>query len=276
MRNKERYASALLGMLLALFWGVSVYANEVPVLRLATTTSTYETGLLDALLPLFEQKYKVSVHTLSVGTGKAIATARNGDVDVILVHDRPSEDAFVAEGYGVNRRAVMVNDFVLLGPAQDPAGVSRAAGIVDAFRRMDQNKALFISRGDESGTHKREKSLWKKAGVVPSGSHYLEAGIGMTATLQMADEKRAYVLSDRATFDHFKTRTELKILFEGDQLLLNPYGIIAVSPYRHPHVRYELAMSLIAWLTSPEVQKKIAAYRKNGAVLYTPNAHLLD
>lgn len=243
-----------------------------PTLRLATTTSTYETGLLDHILPAFEKRHGATVHVISVGTGKAMEIARSGDVDLILVHARQAEDRFVAEGYGVNRRDVMYNDFVILGPDADSAGIGGTTDAVAALTRIMEAAQSFASRGDESGTHKKERSLWVSVGLEPQGSWYLEAGQGMSATLRMADEKNAYVLVDRATYLYQRESLRLRPMVEGDPRLLNPYGIIAVSPYRHPHVQYELAMSLIAWMTSPECQGRIGAYRQHGEQLFHPDA----
>jgi len=258
----------LAGLLLAPV--TSGIAEEI--LRLATTTSTYETGLLDHIFPLFEKEHGVKIHIISVGTGKAIKIAENGDVDVIMVHARKAEDKFVAEGYGVNRRDVMYNDFVILGPENDPAGIAGLKDAKQALTRILESRSTFVSRGDDSGTHKKEKTLWSKAGRKPSGPCYLEAGQGMSATLRMADEKNAYVMLDRATYLFQRDKIRLKKMVEGDPDLFNPYGVIAVSPYKYPHAKYKLAMALIAWVTSPECQDMIGAYRKGGEQLYQPNA----
>lgn len=242
-------------------------------LRLATTTSTVDTGLLDTLLPPFEKGCGLRVDVVSVGTGKAIALARNGDVDAILVHSREDEDLFVADGAGVNRRDVMVNDFVLLGPAGDPAKIAGRKDPVAALAAIASAGTPFVSRGDDSGTHKRERALWKAAGLSPSGAWYLESGQGMGATLMMADEKGAYCLVDRATARAFAKKISLRILLEGDPRLLNPYGIIAVSPVKHPSVNYRGAMALIAWVTSLEGQRIIGGFKKDGIVLFRPSAY---
>lgn len=246
------------------------------ILRLTTTTSTYETGLLDHILPPFEKKHNAKVHVVSVGTGKAIHIAMNGDADVILVHAREAEDKFVHDGYGVNRRDVMYNDFIIMGPKSDPAKIASVRDAASAFRLIYERKMTFVSRGDNSGTHLRELKLWKQTGLTPSGAWYLEAGQGMSATLRMADEKNAYVLIDRATYLANMQNIRLVKLLEGDPALLNPYGIIPVSPYRHKHVKYELAMALAAWMTSPECQNMIAEYKKMGQQLYYPNADKTD
>ncbi len=241
-------------------------------LRLATTTSTYETGLLDHILPPFEQAHDCKIHVISVGTGKAMQIARNGDVDIILVHAREAEDRFVAEGHGVNRRDVMYNDFVILGPKGDPAGIAGSRDATAALQRIASGERTFVSRGDDSGTHKKEKQLWQMAALQPRGAWYLEAGQGMSATLRMADEKNGYVMVDRATYLFHRDKIRLKPVVEGDPDLFNPYGIIPVSPYRHPHVKYALSMALVAWATSPKCQKLIGVYRREGTQLYHPSA----
>ena len=250
-------------------WG---HAGGDAILKLATTTSTYETGLLDHILPPFEKKHGVKVHVISVGTGKAIKIAEAGDVDIILVHARRAEDKFVADGFGVNRRDVMYNDFVLLGPKADPAGLAGMKDAAAALKKVAAAQHVFVSRGDDSGTHKKERLLWERAGVKPAGAWYLEAGQGMSAALRIADEKNAYVMLDRATYLSNKNKIRLVLTVEGDKMLFNPYGVIAVSPYRYAHVKYELAMGLIAWLTTPECQELIGNYRKAGSPLYHPNA----
>ncbi|MCK5850742.1 MAG: substrate-binding domain-containing protein [Kiritimatiellae bacterium] len=247
-------------------------ASAEEILKLATTTSTYETGLLDHIFPPFEKEHNVKIHIISVGTGKAIKIAQNGNVDVILVHARKAEDKFISDGYGVNRRDVMYNDFIILGPKKDPARIRGMKNAAKALKTLAEKKAVFVSRGDDSGTHKKEKILWVKAKVTPKGSWYLEAGQGMAATLRMADEKNAYVMVDRATYLFNKDKIRLKKIVENDKILLNPYGIIAVSPYKYPKTKYKLAMALIAWVTSPRCQEMIKAYKKKGSQLYKPNA----
>ncbi len=252
-----------------MLWGTPAVGDTQTVrLRLATTTSTDNSGLLDVLLPPFEEKYNVKVDVIAVGTGKALALGRNGDVDVVLVHAREDEDEFVKAGHGVNRRDVMYNDFVIAGPLADPAGIRGMADASKALAKIADAKAPFLSRGDESGTHKREMSLWKSAGITPSGRWYMETGQGMGATLQVAAEKRGYLLADIGTYIAYKNKVELDILCEGDPLLHNPYGIIAVNPAGHPHVRYVEAMMLIAWVTSPEGQRIIERFEKDGEALF--------
>jgi tungstate transport system substrate-binding protein len=245
-------------------------------LKLSTTTSTENSGLLYELLPPFEKKFNIKVDVISVGSGKAIKLGENGDADVVLMHERDLEDKFVADGYGVNRRDVMHNDFVIIGPTADPAGIRKAKTAAEAFKLIAKKRATFVSRGDKSGTHSKELSLWKKAGVTPGGSWYMESGMGMGEVLIMAYEKGAYTLTDRGTYLAFQKggKINLPILFEGDSTLFNPYGIIAVNPARHPSVNYIMAMALIGWVTSPEGQRIIADFGKGkyGAPLFYPDA----
>lgn len=251
----------------------SIASHAAGGLKLATTTSTVDTGLLDSILPPFEKQLNLKVDVISVGSGKAIALARNGDVDVILVHDPRAEEAFVRDGHGVNRREVMYNDFVIIGPEKDPARITGKRDTASALTAIAGAKAPFVSRGDDSGTHQKEKALWKEAGLTPKGAWYMETGQGMGATLTIADEKKAYCLADRATYTAFSDKVGLRILCEGDRRLLNQYAIIAVSPARHRHVAYIHAMCLIGWLTSPEGQKMIGDFTKKGSVLFHPNAY---
>ena len=248
----------------------TVYAEPIH-LKLATTTSTENTGLLDKLLPPFEEKFNIKVDVIAVGTGKAITLGENGDVDILFVHAREAEDKFVQGGYGVNRRDVMYNDFIVLGPSNDPAKIKGMKNVVSAFTNIANQKAFFVSRGDASGTDVKEKIIWQIAGIKPE-KWYMEAGQGMGATLQIANEKQAYVLCDRGTFIAYKNKIELVILSEGDPLLFNPYGIMAVNPDLYPHVKYMEAMQLIAWVTSVEGQKIIREYKIAGEKLFYPVA----
>ena len=241
-------------------------------LRMSTTTSTENSGLLDVLLPPFEKANNIKVDVIAVGTGNALKLGENGDVDVVFVHAREAEDAFVADGFGIYRRDVMYNDFVVVGPAQDPAGLKKSKNIVEVFMKLAKGKADFISRGDDSGTHKKEKKLWKTAGITPHGTWYIEAGQSMGAVLQMADEKRAYTLTDRGTFIAYAEKIGLTLVFEGDKNLNNPYGVIAVNPVRYPHVHYKLAKRFIDFLTNVEGQRIIAGFMKNGQRLFFPSA----
>ncbi|MGH7821391.1 MAG: substrate-binding domain-containing protein [Candidatus Binatia bacterium] len=263
------FVCALLGSVIVVACPIAA-AGEAR-LRLSTTTSTEASGLLGEILPPFEERFGVKVHVIAVGSGKALKLAENGDVDVVLSHAPALEAAFVAAGFGVNRREVMYNDFVIVGPPEDPAKIAGEA-VAPAFRRIGAAGAAFISRGDESGTHQKEKEVWKAASVAPEGSWYVSAGQGMAEILLMTDERRAYTLADRATFVTFRKRGDLALLVEGDPALLNPYSVIAVNPARHPHVRYREAMQLIDWLTSPEGQERVGGFRHEGQALFRPSA----
>jgi tungstate transport system substrate-binding protein len=235
------------------------------VLRLSTTTSTENSGLLAYLLPSFEAKTGIKVKVISVGTGKALELGKNGDVDVTLVHARQLEDKFVAEGWG--------NDFIVAGPTADPAGVKGSHDVLAAFRKIASSNAKFISRGDNSGTDVMEKAYWKEAGTKPAGANYVSAGLGMGEVLNMAAELKAYTLTDRATYGAYKAKTGLAILVEGDKRMFNPYGIIAVNPEKHKGINYKGATQLIEWITSPEGQAKIAAFKPSGEQLFFPSAN---
>jgi len=241
-------------------------------LKLATTTSTENSGLLHELLPPFEEELEVRVDVIAVGTGKALKLGENGDVDVVLVHAPEADKAFVDAGFGIDRRTIMYNDFVIVGPRDDPAGIGAMASAVDAFRTIVRQGQVFVSRGDESGTHKKEKKLWRQARGAPQGQRYLETGQGMGATLVVADEKQACTVTDRATFLTFAHKLELVILCEGDRELHNPYSVIAVNPARHPHVNYADAAALIKWICSPRGQRLIVNFRKEGEGLFHPSA----
>ena len=246
--------------------------GETRDIRMSTTTSTDNSGLLRAILPAFERKHGVHVQVIPVGTGKALKIAENGDVDLTLVHARPAEDAFVAAGHGVNRRNVMYNDFVIVGPREDPAGIGGTKDVIDAMRKLKQAGVRFVSRGDDSGTHQMELSYWKLAGIDPTGPAYLSAGQGMGEVLTMSASLRAYTLTDRATYAAYRSRTGLAILIEGDQRMFNPYGIIAVNPKKYAGVNYEGAMKLIQWMTSAEGQRLIAEFKVDGQQLFFPSA----
>ena len=248
---------------------------ETPTITLASTTSTENSGLFDHLLPRFTAATGIAVRVVAVGTGQALRMARNGDADVLLVHHRASEEAFVAEGYGVRRHDVMVNDFVLVGPGADPAGVRGLDDAAAALAQIAGAGAPFASRGDDSGTHKKERDLWAAAGLDPGaagGGWYRETGSGMGATLNAAAGMGAYALSDRATWHAFQNKGDLEVLVEGDQRLFNPYGVILVNPARHPHVHAREGQAFIDWLVSDDGQAAIAAYRLDGRQLFFPNA----
>lgn len=239
--------------------------------RLATTTSTYNSGLLQELLPPFEKSTGIQVQVLAVGTGQALALGERGEVDIVLVHARLREDAFMKQGHGIHRRDMMWNDFVILGPGADPAGVGGGHDAVAALRRLKEKGALFVSRGDDSGTHIRELALWERAGGVPvNKSFYLEAGQGMGNCLTLADQKEAYILADRGTYLAFLPHLDLEIMVDGDPLLRNPYGVMVVNPRRHPHVQAGAARQLLDYFTSPAAQRRIGEFRVAGEPLFHP------
>jgi tungstate transport system substrate-binding protein len=255
----------------ALLLGATVHAEESIVL--ASTTSTEQSGLFGFILPKFEAKTGIKVKVVALGTGQALDTGRRGDADVLLVHDRPAEDKFVAEGFGVERRDVMYNDFIVVGPQADPAKVKQTKDVVDAFKRMAAGSTPFVSRGDKSGTNAAELRFWKEAGVDPkTWAGYKEAGAGMGPTLNMSAGMGAYTLADRGTWLSFKNRQDLEIVFAGDKRLFNPYGVMLVNPARHPHVKNEAGMNFIAWITSAAGQAAIAEFRINGEQLFFPSA----
>ncbi|HLJ94042.1 MAG TPA: substrate-binding domain-containing protein [Gemmataceae bacterium] len=235
-------------------------AKEATTLTLATTTSTQDSGLLDRLVPLFRAQTGMEVKVVAVGTGQALQLGRRGDADVLLVHDPVAEAKFMAEGFGMERQNVMANDFVLVGPPANPAGINRKTAIADAFTRIARSGSPFVSRGDASGTHEKEKEIWRTAGIEPKGDWYLRAGAGMGQVLRMANERRAYTLTDRGTFLALGKGLELAILSEGDSLLVNRYSVIMVSPEKHPHVHVHAARRFAAFLLAPETQKAIAEF----------------
>jgi tungstate transport system substrate-binding protein len=270
---KKRFLAVTLMFMAAMSAFAQEKAEPVKMI-LSTTTSTYETGLLDYLLKPFEQENNCIIQSLSLGTGKAIQVAKDGNADIILVHARADEDKFVAEGWGVNRQDVMYNDFLIMGPKEDPAKIKGVKTASDALKLIAEAKQPFVSRGDESGTHKREKSFWSKLAITPASSKdswYMESGQGMAATLKIADEKNGYVLIDRATYNFQKDKTRLVLLMDGGDDLLNPYGIIAVNPEKYKHVKYDLATKLIEFMISDRGQKMISDYKINGEQLYFPN-----
>jgi len=250
-------------------------AQASEFITVASTTSTQNSGLFDYLLPKFTAKTGIDVHVIAVGTGQAIRQAEHGDADVLFVHHRASEEKFVREGYGIKRYDVMMNDFVLIGPATDPAGVKSAKTIEEALTAIAKVGAPFVSRGDDSGTHKRERGLWRAVGIDPktvSGTWYREAGAGMGATLNMAQGMGAYALSDRGTWIAFKNKAGLDIVHQGSANLANPYGVILVNAKRLPHVKSEAGQRFIDWLVSAEGQNDIAAFKLQGEQLFFPTA----
>ena len=264
---------AVLGI--AIFLSGHALVQEKSIV-IASTTSTQDSGLYGHLLPLFTQKTGITVKVLSQGTSQALDTGRRGDADVVFVHAKSAEQRFLAEGQGVKRFPVMYNDFVLIGPKSDPAGIKGMKDVAQAFKTIKDKQATFISRGDHSGTHLAELAHWNKdVGIdieMDNGPWYTSIGRGMEATLYMASVNDGYVLSDRGTWIHFKNRGNLQILLEGDKRLFNQYGMILVNPNKHPNVKKELGQAFIDWLISPDGQKAIADYKINGEQLFYPNA----
>lgn len=244
-------------------------------ITVSSTTSTQDSGLFDYLLPLFKAKTGIEVRVISQGTGQALDTGRRGDADVVFVHARAQELKFVEEGFSLERKPVMYNDFVLIGPKGDPAGIAGSKDIAAALTKIQERAAPFVSRGDRSGTHIAELALWKVAGVdlqAKKGPWYREIGQGMGAALNSANAMGAYVLSDRGTWLSFKNRGDLVIAVEGDKRLFNQYGVMSVNPAKHPHVKFDDGKLFVDWLTSPEGQKAIAGYKIDGQQLFFPNA----
>ena len=245
-------------------------------IRCASTTSTQNSGLFDYILPIFEKKSGIKVDVVAVGTGAAIEIGKRGDADVVFVHAKELELKAVEEGYFVNRRDVMYNDFVIIGPPNDPAKIKGIKSATEAFRKIAESSYPFVSRGDKSGTHAKELSIWKKTGIEPKGQKwYLEVGQGMEKTQRIANEKRAYTLTDRGTWlaTREKDRLDMIIVLEGDPLLFNQYGVMAVNPGKHKHVKFKEAMEFINWIVSKEGQQAIASFKdKNGNQLFIPNA----
>ncbi|MBE3585352.1 MAG: extracellular solute-binding protein [Thermoanaerobacter sp.] len=241
---------------------------------LATTTSTQDSGLLDVLIPEFEKKTGYKVKTIAVGTGQALEMGKKGEADVLLVHAPKAEKELVDSGVGINYRLVMHNDFIVVGPENDPAGISSAQNTVEAFKKIAQTRSTFVSRGDESGTHKKEKDIWKEAGITPGGKWYQEAGTGMGNTLNIASEKGGYTLSDRATYLANQKHLKLKILFEGDKTLLNIYHVMQVNPEKFSKVNAEGAKAFVDFMVSPETQQIIGKFGvdKYGQPLFFPDA----
>lgn len=242
--------------------------------RMLSTTSTENSGLLSYLLPIFESKTGIRVHVIAVGTGQALRGARNGDADVLMVHDKASELKFIADGHGIERREVMYNDFIIVGPRDDPAKIGGTKDAIEALQTIKKSGAVFVSRGDDSGTHKAERRLWRAGGIEPEGRSdpwYREAGSGMGATLNIAAGMNAYTLTDRGTWLAFRNRRNLEILVQGDPPLFNQYGILLVNPAKHPHVKAKEGRALIGWITSPEGQRAIGKFTVKGQVLFIPN-----
>jgi tungstate transport system substrate-binding protein len=246
------------------------------VLRLGVTTTTDNTGLAARLNHAFEDKYNTKIHVVAVASGMVLQLARNGDVDLIIVHSPAAETELINDGYGINRRPVMHNDFVLIGPVEDPAKIRTAVNAAEAMARIARTKADFISRGDDSGTYRKEQFLWNRANIKPGGSWYISAGQGMGNVLILADNKNSYTLSDRGTFLAYQNKIDLKILFEGDEVLHNPYHVILINPEKHPHINAELARKYSDFLTGEEGQSIIRGFSINGEMLFQPDAILQD
>ncbi len=281
----------------AILFSVPISAGSKPVLSMSTTTSTQASGLLDILLPEFERDTGIRVKVIAKGTGAAIRDGMDGNVDIIFVHAKSREKAFIAQGYGTKRYAVMHNDFVILGPTSDKAGIKELSDASIALKRIAASGSMFISRGDDSGTHTKEQYLWKQSGLKmkktssvitkkgkkktvnytqPQGNWYYSLGQGMGKVLTFADEKRAYTLSDRGTFIKYKygrkEKFDLDVLCQGDLILHNPYGVIPVNPKKHPHTKYKLAKQFAEWIVAAKAQKLIADYRLVGKQLFYPDA----
>jgi tungstate transport system substrate-binding protein len=270
MLNRRFLIAAILTVAVA----VPVSAQEKSIV-VASTTSTQDSGLFGHILPLFKQKTGIDVKVIAQGTGQALETARRGDADVVFVHAKAQEEKFITDGFGVKRYPVMYNDFVLIGPKDDPAGVKGEKEVTAAFKGIKDKGASFVSRGDKSGTHTAELNLWKAAGIdiaKDKGPWYKEIGQGMGAALNTAASMNGYVLADRGTWLSFKNRGDLEILAEGDRRLFNQYGIILVNPAKHSHVKADLGQAFIDWVVAPEGQQAIADYKINGQQLFFPNA----
>jgi len=266
--------------LVALAFGAVIVATPALAqdksIVVASTTSTQDSGLFEYLLPLFKKKTGITVKVVAQGTGQALDTGRRGDADVVFVHAKSAEEKFLAEGQGVQRFPVMYNDFVLIGPKSDPAGIKGMKDVARAFQTIKEKQASFISRGDRSGTHIAELKLWKDAGIdigKDKGHWYKSIGQGMGAALNIANASNAYVLSDRGTWIHFKNKGDLQILVEGDKRMFNQYGVMLVNPAKHPKVQKDLGQRFIDYLISPEGQKDIANYKIDGEQLFYPNAN---
>ena len=290
------FAKVFVCLLLHLFLFTTptpLFAEQKQFITLATTTSTENSGLLEFINPIFEKQTGIGVKVIALGTGAAIKTAKDGNADLILVHAKPQEEAFVASGFGVERFDVFYNDFVIIGPKEDPANINGIKDVAVALRKIAENgtKCGFVSRGDESGTHFKEQSLWKASGTTllgfssetnnskdkppvfrPEGRWYYSIGQSMGAAITFAFEKQFYTIADRGTFLAFVDKIDLKVLLEGDKRLFNPYGIIAVNPKKYPQTKYDLAKKYINWIVSEKTQKTIASFKVDGKTLFFPNA----
>jgi tungstate transport system substrate-binding protein len=273
--KKAMVLSLVIFLLLSTFLFLSSCRKEKELI-MSSTTSTQDSGLFDALLPVFQKKTGYTVKVIAVGTGEAIELGKRGEADLIFVHSRKAEDEFVADGWGLNRKDVMYNDFVVAGPQSDPADISGSSSAADAFQRIAAQQSAFVSRGDDSGTHKKEMALWASSGLEPEGDFFIETGQGMGESLRIADEKQAYILTDRGTWLAQKDTFSITVLFEKDADLFNPYGIIAVNPAKHPdlEIDYDGAMLFIEWIVSEEAQEIIRTFgvEEYGQPLFYPDA----
>ena len=266
----------LSGLLSTLLLATIGFADETPYILLQSTTSTKNSGLYDYILPKFKDDSGIEVRVVAVGTGQAIKNAQNGDADVLIVHAKSREEKFVSQGYGLKRHSLMYNDFIIVGPEDDPAGVKKSLKVAEALKNIAATKAIFVSRGDDSGTHIKELSLWAMADVdarKDSGTWYREAGAGMGATLNTAVSMNAYTLADRSTWISFGNKQDHMIVFEDEPPLHNQYSVIAINPNKHPHVKSEYVEAFIKWLISDQGQSIIASYKVQGQQLFFPNAN---
>ncbi len=273
LSRRNVIAAAIVALALLGLQGPAVAQQNF--ITVASTTSTEQSGLFKHLLPVFEKKTGTQVRVVALGTGQALDMGRRGDADVVFVHDKVAEEKFVADGLGVRRFEVMYNDFVLVGPKADPAKIAGGKDITDAYKKIAGSNSPFASRGDKSGTHAAELRLWKEAGIDPNtgkGSWYRETGSGMGTTLNTASAMNAYSFTDRGTWLSFKNRGDLLIVVEGDQKLFNQYGVMLVSPAKHPHVKKDPGQAFVDWLISPEGQQTIATYKIDADQLFFPNA----
>jgi tungstate transport system substrate-binding protein len=262
----------LLAVALTLGSSVAQAQTQLPSIVMASTTSTEQSGLFSHLLPAFKQASGIDIKVVALGTGQALDTGRRGDADVLFVHDQAAEEKFVAEGFSLKRLPVMYNDFVLVGPANDPAK-TRGKDIVSALQKVANTQAGFVSRGDKSGTHAAELRFWKQAGLENKGAGYKECGCGMGPALNIASSTGAYALTDRGTWLNFKNRQDLQVLVEGDKSLFNQYGVMVVNPAKHPHVKADLAQKFVDWVVSPAGQASINGYKIGSEQLFFANAN---
>ncbi|HCC69165.1 MAG TPA: tungsten ABC transporter substrate-binding protein, partial [Nitrospiraceae bacterium] len=266
------FRCSLFSILLLSVAFVSIISAETRI-RCASATSPQNSGLFDHILPIFEKRTGIKIDVIAVGTGAAFEIGKRGDADVVFAHSKDDELRLINEGYFVNRHDVMYNDFVIIGPSNDPAKIKGMTSALEAFKKIEKTRSRFISRGDNSGTHKKELSIWKKVAIQPKGRWYIEVGQGMEKTQRVANEKRAYTLTDRGTWLATKDRLDMIIVLEGDPILFNQYGVMVVNPEKHRHVKYKEAMQFVEWIVSKEGQQAIASFRdKHGNQLFIPNA----